>query len=259
GSDEILAGYPKHAFEPLVAAYQAVVPAGLHRSLIEPLIDALPFAFRRAKTAAAAFGLRDPHERFPRWFGALSPAECSTLAQPAASRASAADGLPFAAPAGASPLRRILAFDQTSWLPDNLLERGDRMTMAASIEARMPFLDPELTAYVSKLPDRFRLRGFTGKWLLRQAMRRLLPAAILSRPKVGFRVPVSEWFRGSMRGYVHDHLLGTQSATRAYYDAARLKQVVDEHAAGRQNHEKLLWTLLSLELFHRVCLTPVRP
>jgi len=148
-------------------------------------------------------------------------------------------------------LRRILYFDQTSWLPDNLLERGDRMTMAASIEARVPFLDHELAAFVSSLPDNFRVRGLRTKWILRQAGRQLLPERILARPKVGFRVPVNEWFRGEMRDYLLDHLQGAASITRAYYDPRALGQVLAEHLNGRQNHEKLLWALLNLEIWHR--------
>src|SRR3989441_8953686 len=100
---------------------------------------------------------------------------------------------PFDSHPDASALRKMLYFDQTSWLPDNLLERGDRMTMAASIEARVPFLDHELAAFVSSLPDRFRVRGLQSKWVLREAGKQLIPECILARPKVGFRVPVNEW------------------------------------------------------------------
>ena len=85
-------------------------------------------------------------------------------------------------------LRKILYFDQTSWLPDNLLERGDRMTMAASLEARMPFMDHELAAFASSLPDRMRVQGRTNKWILREAMKSILPIEILDRPKVGYIV-----------------------------------------------------------------------
>jgi asparagine synthase (glutamine-hydrolysing) len=132
-----------------------------------------------------------------------------------------------------------------------LLERGDRMTMAASIEARVPFLDHELAAFVSSLPDDFRVRGLTSKWILREAARQLLPDRILSRPKVGFRVPVNEWFRGEMRDYLLDHLQGAASVTRRYYDAAALDRILAEHLKRRQNHEKLLWSLLNLEIWHR--------
>jgi asparagine synthase (glutamine-hydrolysing) len=249
GSDEFLGGYPKHAFERYARTYQAF-PRAVRDGLLAPLVGALPYRFRRAKTAIVNLGLEDFEERMPRWFGALSRAEREDLVALQPARRSAG-GVQFETPASNSPLRRILYFDQTSWLPDNLLERGDRMTMAASIEARMPFMDHELAALVSGLPDRFRVRGHTGKWLLREAMKRVLPAHILSRPKVGFRVPVNEWFQGSMRAYLHDHLLGADSRTRKYFQEKALSRVLTEHAQGRQNHEKLLWCLLNLELWHR--------
>ncbi|MGZ5073805.1 MAG: asparagine synthase-related protein, partial [Usitatibacter sp.] len=158
---------------------------------------------------------------------------------------------PFDSDPRSSTLRRILYADQTSWLPDNLLERGDRMTMAASIESRVPFLDHELAGYVSSLPDNCRVKGMKTKWILRQAGRSLIPGAILDRPKVGFRVPVNEWFQGPLKGYIHDHLRGPNSKTRAYYDTQVLDRMVDDHVDGKQNHEKLLWALLNLEIWHR--------
>ena len=150
-----------------------------------------------------------------------------------------------------SALRNILCFDQTSWLPDNLLERGDRMTMAASLEARMPFMDHKLAEFVSSLPDTMRVRGKTTKWILREAMKQLLPSEILNRPKVGFRVPVNEWFQASMRDYLYDHLTGPSSITNNYYHKSTLDKILHEHSNGKQNHEKLLWSLLNLEIWHR--------
>src|SRR5690606_26591958 len=151
---------------------------------------------------------------------------------------------PFDSDPTNSALRRILYFDQTSWLPDNLLERGDRMTMAASIEARVPFLDHELAEFASSLPDHYRVRRLRSKWILRQAGKRLLPGCILTRPKVGFRVPVNRWFRGEMQDYLRGHLQSASSMTRGYFDVGALDEVLDEHFEGRQNHEKLLWALL---------------
>ena len=249
GSDEILGGYPKHVYERYAGNYQ-MLPGLLRRSLIEPAIGALPYRFRRAKTAIVNLGLEAFDERMPRWFGMMSDQERARLvAMPAPVRQR--DPSLGCGSAGNSALRRILCFDQLSWLPDNLLERGDRMTMAASLEARMPFMDHELAAYVSSLPDEYRVRGRTTKWILREAMKQLLPQAILERPKVGFRVPVNEWFRGPMKDYLYEHLTGTDSRTRHYYHAAALQQVLAEHVAGRQNHEKLLWSLLTLEIWHR--------
>ncbi|MDE1900683.1 MAG: asparagine synthase (glutamine-hydrolyzing) [Alphaproteobacteria bacterium] len=250
GSDEILAGYPKHRFEPWAARYQSLVPAPVHDKLIAPLIDALPARFYRARTVAQAFALRDAHDRLPRWFGALSLADRAALVN-AAITPRAVDPFAFTDAPDISPLRRCLYFDQRSWLPDNLLERGDRMTMAASIESRMPFMDHELAALVAALPDTFRIRNGTQKWILRAAMRHILPPEILSRRKVGFRVPVSLWFRDGLRDYVHDHLLGDHSRTRDFYNRAALQTILAQHVAGRFNHEKLIWTLLSFELFQK--------
>lgn len=250
GADEFLGGYPKHVFERYVGAYQRL-PAVVRRGLIEPLCMSLPYGFRRAKTAVANLGLADRRERLPRWFGALSGAERSRLTRLTAPLINHKPAVWFDSFRGGSALRGILFFDQTSWLPDNLLERGDRMTMAASLEARMPFMDHQLAAFVAALPDEWRVRGLTTKRILREAMRRVLPAAILERPKIGFRVPVNEWFRGSMRGYLTDHLMGADSRTRDYYRPEALRGYIEEHAAGRQNHEKLLWSLLTLEIWHR--------
>jgi asparagine synthase (glutamine-hydrolysing) len=161
------------------------------------------------------------------------------------------DGACFQNAPGNSLLRRLLHFDQSSWLPDNLLERGDRMSMAASIEGRLPFMDHRLAEYVSALPDNYRVRGRTTKWILRQAMQRLLPAEILNRPKVGFRVPVNDWFRGPLKDWIRELLLESGSKTTGYYHKKRLEKVINDHTRGRHNHEKLLWTMLNLELVHR--------
>ncbi len=250
GADEFLGGYPKHVWERYAALYH-MLPEFSRHGLVEPLIHLLPYQFRRVKTAITSLALTDSRERLPRWFGALSPAERKYLL--ALPQAPAANGIArqFDTAPGNSALRNVLYFDQTSWLPDNLLERGDRMTMAASIEARMPFMDRELLAFVTQLPDEWRVRRKMTKVILREAMKRLLPEEILSRPKVGFRVPVNDWFRGSMREYLHDHLLGADSKTRGYYDPPALQRILQEHSSGRQNHEKLLWTLLNFEIWHR--------
>jgi asparagine synthase (glutamine-hydrolysing) len=251
GSDEILGGYPKHVFERFAAGYQ-MMPGFVRHGLIEPLTRSLPYGFRHAKTAITNLNIEDWPERYARWFGALNRRERKGLTTLRVGAASSDTGNPpFDTLPALSPLRRILYSDQTSWLPDNLLERGDRMTMAASIESRVPFLDHQLAGYVSSLPDRYRVNGLTTKWVLREAGRSLIPARILERPKVGFRVPVNQWFRGPMKGYLADHLRGADSRTRGYYDSQALDRVIDDHVDGRQNHEKLLWSLLNLEIWHR--------
>lgn len=250
GSDEILGGYPKHVFERFAASWQSL-PESIRCKLVAPLVHALPYSYRRIKTAVANLNIEDVRERYVRWFGALNRAERNRLSRLRQLELPRPAMPPFNTEPENSPLRRILYFDQTSWLPDNLLERGDRMTMAASIEARVPFLDHRLAEFVSSLPDRYRVRGLRTKWILREAGKQLLPAAILKRPKVGFRVPVNTWFRGEMRDFLVSHLQGPLSLTRPYFDAKALDGLLAEHLNGRQNHEKLLWALLNLEIWHR--------
>ncbi len=247
GSDEILGGYPKHVYERYTRFYQ-VLPEVMRSGLFEPLVHLLPYKFRRAKTAISNLGLSSREDRMARWFGALSPKEREQLVS---FTSSSVANQHIKQCNNNSALRNILCFDQMSWLPDNLLERGDRMTMAASLEMRMPFMDHKLAAFVSSLPDKYRIKGLTTKWILREAMKSILPKQILDRPKVGFRMPVNEWFQGPMKNYLYDHLTGSSSISLAYYNKGRLEQVLAEHVSGRQNHEKLLWTILNLELWHK--------
>jgi asparagine synthase (glutamine-hydrolysing) len=250
GSDELLGGYPKHLMERFTPTYQTL-PGVVRRDLIEPLVGALPFKFRRIKTAISTMALESEELRMVRWFGALSPDEIADLLKVRPSSQRKTSEVPFDVGTSVSALRRILYFDQTSWLPDNLLERGDRMTMAASIEARMPFMDRELADFVSRLPDRWRIHGRVRKYVLRKAMEEILPPEILNRPKVGFRVPVDKWFQGHMRNYLYDHLMGSDCRTRDLYRAEALRRIVTEHVEGHRNHEKILWAMLNLEIWYR--------
>jgi asparagine synthase (glutamine-hydrolysing) len=247
GSDEVMGGYPKHVYERFVGPYQRLITPALHRFLVGAILDRLPFSQRRLQILGASFGVRDERERMARWFGALLREEQAQLSWLP---------LPPLVDVGAAvrhntPLRKILAFDQLSWLPDNLLERGDRMTMAASIESRMPFLDVKLVEFISRLPDRFRVRGLTTKRLLRDAMRELVPAEVLTRPKVGFRVPTNEWFRREWRDPIFNALTGPDSRTRDFFSPKPLSKLVTDHVAGRRNNEKMIWSLFALEMFQR--------
>jgi asparagine synthase (glutamine-hydrolysing) len=162
-----------------------------------------------------------------------------------------AGGPPNDADPRSSKLRRMFYADQTGGLPDDLLERGDRLAMAASLELRSPYLDHRLAEYVSGQPDELRVRGLSTKWVLREAGRELLPPELRKRPKAGFRMPVADWLRAELREPLLDHLRGAGSLTRKYYDAAALDRTIDEHLERKHNHESLLWTLLNLEIWHR--------
>jgi asparagine synthase (glutamine-hydrolysing) len=250
GSDEALGGYPKHVFERFAPAVEAV-PAPLRQALLKPVARALPARARRLHIMLAALGSRGFEERMPRWFGALSPNEVDTLCgrQPTPLVNGAA--YPFESDPHNSALRRILYFDQTSWLPDNLLERGDRLTMAASLEARMPFMDHELIGCAAALPDSMRVHRLQTKRALREAAAPLLPSAIVSRRKVGFAMPVHAWLRTSLRDLLEDSLLADSSLCGRLLDRPTLERIVMEHQLGRRNHDKLLWMLLNFELWAR--------
>ena len=152
GSDELMGGYPKHRAEPWVSLYQRLMPEVLHEQLVSPLVRALPYGMRRVKVLAMAAGERDLVNRMRVWFGGISVKEREAIMGREASL-TPPDPYPFSP--NLSSLRQALFFDQTSWLPDNLLERGDRMMMAGSIEGRMPFMDVALAGVVARFPDRF--------------------------------------------------------------------------------------------------------
>jgi asparagine synthase (glutamine-hydrolysing) len=244
GSDEVLGGYRRHVAERFGWGF---------RSLPTLLVLAAPLARSRPQlqTAFASLRTKDWRQRCMRWVGVLSHGEVRALSIVVPKTSSEKVLPPFDADHRTSNLRRALYFDQSSWLPDNVLERADRMTMAASLEARAPYLDHRLVEFVSTLPDDLRVHGLETKWILRQAAKPLL--AGLRPRKAGFRIPVGEWLRGELRDYLAGHLRDTGSLTRPYYEARVLDRVLDEHLAGRRNHETLLWTLLNLEIWHRAC------
>jgi asparagine synthase (glutamine-hydrolysing) len=249
GADELMGGYPKHQAERWIGLYQWLMPHLLHERLIYPLVRALPYGMRRVKILALAAGERDLVNRMRVWFGGLSVGESEEMLGRLLS-ATPPDLFPYSSRMESS-LRRTLLFDQTSWLPDNLLERGDRMMMAGSIEGRMPFMDTELANVVARFPDEFLTGGKGGKTVLRAAMDKILPSEIIRRKKVGFRVPVGEWFKGPYREFLQDMLMSETSRLAKMVNGPKLRQLVTEHLSSRQNHERILWSLTNLEVFLR--------
>ena len=250
GSDELFAGYPKHLAEAHLGRFAAsgLLPLAGHALVATSKL--LPARARRAGIAGRALRARRFEDRMVAWFGALSPAERRQLWRgPTGGRAP--DRHPFEAAAGASSLRRVLHFDQTSWLPDNLLERMDSMTMAASIEGRAPFMDIRLAEYAASLPQEWRIHGRVTKRIVREALRPRIPDAVLNRPKIGFRMPVAAWFRGALKEPFHDLLLGPDAVTGGLLDRDGLRRLIDDHTSGRADHSKTLWALYALETFLR--------
>jgi asparagine synthase (glutamine-hydrolysing) len=157
-----------------------------------------------------------------------------------------------------SLLNRLLYVDLFTYLHE-LLMKQDQMSMAASIESRVPFLDHPLIEFTATLPERLKLRGRTTKYILREAMRDHLPAEILTRSKMGFPVPIGRWFRGAHRGIVDEFVLGERAGGRDLFDPAYVRAVVNEHAAGHRDHSERLWALVNVEIWHRIFLDGQSP
>ena len=243
GADEVFAGYPKHRMARVSGiAWPSPVRAGF-----DAVQRNLPHQMSRARIALRALSAPTPGERFEAWFSPFTERE--RIALLGHDRILAQTG---SAIGPGSPLRRMLSADCGPWLADNLLERGDRMTMAASIELRPPFLDHRLVELGLSLPDRVKLRNGHGKWILREVARDLLPGAILERPKVGFRVPLDRWFRDQLRDLAWDLLLARGSFVTNVFDRREVERLLVRHEHLRSDENIRIWTLLSLEIWHGV-------
>jgi len=130
------------------------------------------------------------------------------------------------------------------------LMKQDQMSMAASIESRVPFLDHELMDFAARMPDRLKLSGSTSKFVLREAMKGLLPDEIISRSKMGFPVPVGKWLRGEARYLVDEYILSERALERGIFDKDAVHEIVARHNLG-ENHDERLWALLNFEMWHR--------
>jgi len=150
-----------------------------------------------------------------------------------------------------SPLNRMLYADTKVWLPENLLLKGDKMTMATSLELRVPFLDHKLVEYLAALPDSMKVRGSQGKWILRQVMGNVLPPSILHRTKKGFPTPAGSWLRYELRDFLRDALLGRSSACRQFFDPQAVEEIVSRHEKGKTSGYQEVWSLLVFEFWHR--------
>jgi len=144
-----------------------------------------------------------------------------------------------------------LAVDTAFYLPSDLLVKMDIMTMANSLEARSPFLDHHLMEFVARLPNHWKLRHLTAKYLLKRAFAGQIPRAILHRRKSGFAVPLGRWLRTELRGFLCDHLLSSRIAHRGLLRQTAVTELVNRHLHGRSDYTHHLWSLLMLELWYR--------
>ena len=150
-----------------------------------------------------------------------------------------------------SSLRRMTYVDLQTWLPDDLLLKADKMTMACSLELRVPLLDHHLLEFATALPDKLRRQGAEGKYLLKKVMEPYLPREIIYRAKKGFPVPIARWFRGPLFERIRDILLDSRTLRRGYFRPEYVRRVLERHRAGSEDLSRRIFSLLALELWHR--------
>jgi asparagine synthase (glutamine-hydrolysing) len=150
-----------------------------------------------------------------------------------------------------SSLRKMGYVDIKSWLPDDLLVKADKMTMANSLELRVPFLDHHLLEFAMSLPDEYRLKGWEGKFILKKVMEKTLPHEIIYRKKKGFPVPVAKWFRENLYHQVRDVLLDSKSLTRNYFQESYIDNALKRHRQGKEDLSRRLFSLVALEMWHK--------
>lgn len=146
---------------------------------------------------------------------------------------------------------RLLYTDLMAYLPGCLLVKVDIASMANSLEARSPFLDHELIELAAQMPDTLKLKGYTSKYILKKALKNVLPDDILSRKKMGFGIPIHRWFRGELKDYLKDIILSPKSLGRGYFNKDYIETILCEHEKGQNEHGYRLWALMMLELWHR--------
>jgi asparagine synthase (glutamine-hydrolysing) len=150
-------------------------------------------------------------------------------------------------PSLGDPLARLTALDLTGRLPESILVKVDRASMAVGLEVRCPLLDSRIIAFATRLPPSLRFRAAAPKWLLRELLARHLPPVLFERPKQGFGVPVGEWLRGSLREWGESLLARDRLRTQGFFDADLVRRFWDEHQRRAPDRQFLLWNLLTFQ------------
>jgi asparagine synthase (glutamine-hydrolysing) len=261
GSDELLAGYGKY---PRVAwnwragtVYERMVPRALRSAISGGIVPWLPGRLGRFAQRSFLAMARTPEAMLFDNFSAI-PLDAQRhllaagwTARVTPDRAYASSRRYFdRAAANGSLLQGMLYTDIKTYLVE-LLMKQDQMSMAASIESRVPFLDHKLVEFAAALPDSWKLSGWTTKRILRESMKGIVPDRILNRPKMGFPVPIGRWTRNRWNDVARDVLLDRRSRERGVIDPRAVDALLRGHAAGRIDGSDRIWSLLNLELWYR--------
>ena len=258
GADETLAGYGRYAKAVKLLAYgekYESVTSGFFRDAVRGGVATLPNALNRKLGRTFLSRESDIESLFFDNFAVFSKSMQTSLFS-RKTRENIANLDPYTRQNAwidkcdaEDVLDKLLYADTNTYLHE-LLMKQDQMSMAASIESRVPFLDHKLVEFTAKMPREMKLRGGTTKWILREAMRGILPAEILDRPKMGFPVPIGGWFRGRFKHIVDEYVLGSCAMERGIFDGDFVRKLVAEHNAG-ENHDERIWSLVNFEIWQR--------
>lgn len=259
GGDESFAGYERYAAMRLAETYHRI-PAVLRDTLLRQAVDLMPSSeakrsrLRDVKRFVEAASLPKA-ERYLRWVSVFSSQakqdlytenfKRETSAHPAASIIDPW----FARANGSGIVDAALLADIMTYLPNDLLVKVDIATMANSLEARSPFLDHHVIEFAASLPEKYKLRGLTTKYLLKKVLKQLLPAENLTRRKMGFGVPIGHWFRGKLQPFLRETILSEAALKRGLFKPEAVKRLVELHTHSERDYSHQLWTLLMLELW----------
>jgi asparagine synthase (glutamine-hydrolysing) len=260
GSDELLAGYGRYRKTILNLSlglkYRSLTPS-LVRNVVHNGIKGLPTSRARQRLLRSFLSVApDIESIYFDNFAVFPLATVRELLSPATlERIGGID--PYAGVRNAlaetdaeSLLDRLLYADIKTYLHE-LLMKQDQMSMATSIESRVPFLDHKLVEFTCSLPEKLKLRGGVTKYILRESMKAVLPEAILSRSKMGFPVPIGAWFRGSYISVIDEYVLSERATSRGIFNTDVVRNIVRRHQVDGENHDERLWALVNFEIWQR--------
>jgi asparagine synthase (glutamine-hydrolysing) len=254
GGDELFGGYDRYVPDPRVVAFDRYSPRAVRRAAAIAAARLPPGARGRQFLRHVT---RDAHGRYLDAIGfftaddkpgLLSEDVRRQIAGPSPEETLVRHFERYAALPWASQMMR---FDTETYLPEDVLTKVDRMSMAHSLESRVPLLDNAVVQFAATLPSSFKIKDGRRKHILKEVAATLLPGDILNRKKQGFGVPLGVWFRGDLRDLTHDLLLSPRARQRGYFVPSTIDRVVGEHMAGTRDHGFRLWQLLMFEMWHR--------
>jgi asparagine synthase (glutamine-hydrolysing) len=259
GGDELFAGYPMYYAHRLAEQYLAV-PSFIRRGLIEPVVNALPVSTKnlsfdyKAKRFVRATRYEET-ARHHSWFGSFAADQHEQLFSKDVLAQTDADIYRRVRETversdAKNVIERMQYADINFYLAEDILTKVDRAAMAVSLETRAPFLDPRIGQFAASIPVEYKLKGKSGKFILKEAMKELLPHEILHRPKKGFGIPIAEWLKGRLNPLMHEMLGESRLANQSLFSPGYVAKLIREHETGAASHHKELWNLLVFQLWY---------